>query len=96
MPSIPMPEPRLLHHFPEATVLALLDAALFAAELALRIEHPTVDDAALDPHHDIPPSLLTAHLILSRATELRHLLELHSAAVCRAIDAQPYDNHDGF
>lgn len=97
MTSIPMPEPRLLHLFPEAIVLALLDAALFAAELSLRNEHPAVDDVPLDPHHEIVPELLTAHLILSRAVELRHLLELYSAAMRRALDCpESYADPDGF
>jgi hypothetical protein len=94
MTSISMPNPQLLHHFPEATVLALLDAALCAAELSLRNEHPAVDDLPLDPDHDIIPSLLTAHLILSRASELRHLLELYSAAVRRCVDFEGVDQDD--
>jgi hypothetical protein len=43
----------------------------------------------------VPASLLTAHLIVSRATELRELLHLHSAAVLRAVefefDSSPAD-----
>lgn len=85
MISVPMPDPRWLAHFPEATVLAVLDAALVAVELALREEHPTVDDVPFDPEHDVPPSLLTAHLILTRTIELRDLLGLYSAAVRRAV-----------
>jgi hypothetical protein len=80
-----MPDQGVLHHFPEAALLAVLDAALAAVELALRAEHPTVDDLPFDPDHEIVPSLLTAHLILSRAVELRQLVHLYSAAVRRAV-----------
>ena len=80
-----MLDERVLHHFPEASVLAVLDAALAATELTLRVEHPTVDHLPFDPIHEIVPSLLTAHLVLSRSAELRHLLQLYSAAVLRAI-----------
>ena len=80
-----MPDQGVLHHFPEAALLAVLDAALAAAELAIRAEHPTVDDLPLDPDHEIVPSLLTAHLILSRTVELRDLIHLYSAAVRRAV-----------
>ena len=94
MITVPMPDPRWLPHFPEATVLAVLDAALVAAELALRKEHPTVDDVPLDPEHDVPPSLVTAHLILTRTIELRDLLGLYSAAVRRAVGHR-FDPDDG-
>jgi hypothetical protein len=85
MTTVAMPDPRLLRHFPEATVLAVLAAALLAAELALRQEHPTVDDVPFDPEHDVPASLVTAHLILTRTIELRDLLGLYDAAVRRAV-----------
>jgi hypothetical protein len=83
--SIDMPDPRVLRYFPEAPTLAVLDAALVAVELALREEHPTVDDVPLDPEHDVPPSLVTAHLIVTRTIELRDLLHLYAAAVRRAV-----------
>ncbi len=83
---------RVLHHFPEAAVLVVLDAALQAAELALRVEHPAVDELPFDAMHEIAPSLLTAHLVLSHSAELRHLIQLYSAAVLRAIgNQQPSD-----
>ncbi len=85
MITIAMPGERLLRLFPEFACLAVLEAALVAAESVLREEHPTIDDLPFDPEHDIVPSLLTAHLILSRATELRDLLHLYSAAVRRAV-----------
>ena len=88
MTTIAMPDPQLLDLFPEAAALAVLDAALAATELVLRAEHPTVDDVPFDPEHDIVPSLLTAHLILSRSAELRDLLQLYSAAVRRAVHFQ--------
>ena len=88
MTTIAMPDPQLLDLFPEAAALAVLDAALVAAELVLRAEHPTLDDIPFDPEHDIVPSLLTAHLILSRSAELRDLLQLYSAAVRRAVHFQ--------
>ena len=88
MTTIAMPDPQLLDLFPEAAALAVLDAALAATELVLRAEHPTVDDVPFDPEHDLVPSLLTAHLILSRSAELRDLLQLYSAAVRRAVHFQ--------
>ncbi|MEO7032991.1 MAG: hypothetical protein ABI548_04065 [Polyangiaceae bacterium] len=95
MVTIEMLDERVLHQFPEAAVLLVLDAALAATELALRVEHPTVDDLPFDPQHEIAPSLLTAHLVLSRSAELRHLLQLYSAAVLRAIaDEQSSDAED--
>jgi hypothetical protein len=89
--TIEMLDERVLQHFPEAAVLVVLDAALAATELALRVEHPAVDDLPFDASHEIAPSLLTAHLVLSRSAELRHLLQLYSAAVLRAIG----DEHPG-
>ncbi len=85
MVTVAMPDPHLLRHFPEATTLAVLDAALVAAELALREEHPAIDDVPLDPEHDISPALLTAHMILTRTMELRHLVHLYSAAARRSV-----------
>lgn len=85
MVTIPLPDPAVLHRFPEAATLALLDAALAAVEITLRAEHPTVDDVPLDPRHDIAPSLLTAHLIVSRCAELRSLLDLYAAALRRCV-----------
>ncbi len=91
-------DPRFLHHFPEATVLTLLDAALQATPLTLRTEHPLVDDIPFDPHHEIPASLLTAKLIIDRCHELRDLLALYSAAVQRAVGAtfETDDDDDPF
>lgn len=94
--TIAMPDERVLHQFPEAASLAVLDAALVAAEAALRAEHPTVDDLPFDPDHDVVPSLLTAHLVLSRAAELRDLLHLYAAAVRRAVRVEVApDDDDG-
>lgn len=88
--TIELLDERVLQHFPEAAVLVVLDAALAATELALRVEQPAVDDLPFDASHEIAPSLLTAHLVLSRSAELRLLLQLYSAAVLRAIgDAHP-------
>ena len=81
-----MPAPHFLQYCPEALSLAILEAALVAVELALREEHPTLDDAPFNQQDLVPPSLLTAHLIVSRAIELRELLSLHSAAVLRSIE----------
>ena len=92
MVNIPLPEPIVLHHFPEAATLALLDAALAAVELTLRAEHPTVDDVPLDHRHDIAPSLLTAHLIVSRCSELHSLLELYAAALHRCVHFEHDDD----
>jgi len=49
--------------------LAVRDAALAAAETALRSGHPTVDDIPFHPERDVVPPLLTAHLVLARAAE---------------------------
>lgn len=84
--TLQIPDEQLLHHFPEAACLAVLDAALAAVQCVLRAEHPTVDDIPFDPEHDVVPSLLTANLILARASELRELLRLYSAAVRRAVN----------
>lgn len=83
--TITVPDERTLHRFPEAAMLSVLEVALAAVETALRSEHPTVDYVPYDPDHDIVPSLLTAHLILARASELRDLLQLYTAAVRRAV-----------
>jgi len=83
--TVAMPDQDVLRHFPEATTLAVLDAALVAVELALREEHPAIDDVPLDPEHDISSAFLTAHLILTRAVELRDLVHLYSAAIHRAV-----------
>jgi hypothetical protein len=93
---IPLPDSRVLHHFPEAATLALLDAALATAELSLRSEHPTLDDLPLDPNHDIVPTLLAAHLIVSRCAELRSLLYLYAAALRRCVDFTPDLEPDPF
>jgi hypothetical protein len=85
MVNIPLPEPTVLHHFPEAATLALLDAALAAVEMTLRAEHPAVDDVPFDHEHDVVPSLLTAHLIVSRCSELRSLLDLYAATLRRCV-----------
>jgi hypothetical protein len=82
--TIAMPGVRALRQFPEAASLAVLEAALAAVESILQAEHPTVDDVPFDSEH-VVPSLLTAHLILSRAAELRDLIHLHSVAVRSAL-----------
>ncbi|MCC6215313.1 MAG: hypothetical protein IT376_10615 [Polyangiaceae bacterium] len=95
MITVTMPDERVLHHFPEAATLAVLDAALAAAESALRAEHPTVDDLPFDPDHDVASSLLTANLVLSRVAELCDLLHLYSAAVRRAVRGGCAPHDDG-
>lgn len=98
MITLPMPDERLLRHFPEASTLAVLDAALAATELGIGEEHPAVDGLLRDPCCELPPTLLTAHLLLNRIAELRHLLRLYSAAVRRAIGTLHVDDpdHDPF
>lgn len=96
MVTIPLPDPTVLHHFPEAATLALLDAALAAVEMTLRAEHPAIDDVPLDPDHDIVPSLLTAHLIVSRCSELHSLLDLYAAALRRCVRFERDDDLDPF
>jgi len=92
MVTIPLPDPAVLHHFPEAATLALLDAALATVEMTLRAEHPAVDDVPLDPEHDVVPSLLTAHLIVTRCSELRSLLDLYAAALRRRVHFERDDD----
>jgi hypothetical protein len=94
MIALPMPDQRLLRHFPEGTTLAVLDAALAATELALGEEHPAVEALLFGARDAVPPTLLTAHLLLIRTSELRHLLRLYSAAVRRAIGPLQLDNDD--
>lgn len=94
MISIPMPDERLRRHFPEATTLALLDAALAATQLEMGEEHPAAEALLFDLRDDVPPTLLTAHLLLTRTTELRELLHLYCAAVRRALGPLP-DDDDG-
>lgn len=94
MIDLRMPDQRLLQHFPEATTLAVLDAALAATELTLGEEHPAVETLLFDPGREIPPTLLTAHLLMARTSELRHLLRLYSAAVRRAIGPLDFDRGD--
>jgi hypothetical protein len=90
-----MPEQPLLRHFPEAVTLAVLDTALAATELAMGEENPAVEALLVDAYADVPPTLLTAHLLLARIAELRDLLRLYSAAVCRAVGPlQIDDDHD--
>ena len=55
-------------------------------------ETPTVDDVPLDHRHDIAPSLLTAHLIVSRCSELRSLLDLYAAALRRCVHLERDDD----
>jgi hypothetical protein len=94
MTALPMPDERLLHHFPEATTLAVLDAALAATELELGEEHPAAEAMLFEHHADVPQTLLTAHLLLARTTELRELLRLYCAAVHRAIGPLRIDDGD--
>lgn len=94
MTVLPMPDERLLLHFPEATTLALLDAALAATQLAVGEEHPAVEDFLFNPGSDVAPTLLTAHLLLARTGELRQLLRLHCAAVRRAVGPLQLDDDD--
>ena len=89
MIPIDMPSDRLLHYLPELPSLLALNAALAAAECSLRAEHPTIDELPFDPQHDIVPSLLTAYLILARATELRELIHLYDASARRAVGFGP-------
>ena len=90
-----MPDEGVLHHFPEAASLAVLEAALPAVELALREEHPALDHTQLDSEHDVSSLALIAYLILTRSIELRRLVRLYSSGVGRTIrfhfDADPDD-----
>jgi len=78
-----MPDDGVLHHFPEAASLAVLEAALAAVELALREEHPALEHTQLDPEHDLSSLALTGYLILTRSIELRRLVRFYCAGVGR-------------
>ena len=80
-----MPDEGVLHHFPEAASLAVLEAALAAVELALREEHPALEHTQLDPEHDLSSLALTGYLILTRSIELRQLVRLYRTGVGRTI-----------
>ena len=90
-----MPDEGVLHHFPEAASLAVLEAALAAVELALREEHPALEHTQLDAEHDISSLALTGYLILTRSIELRRLIRLYSSGVARTVrfhfDVHPDD-----
>ena len=96
MPAISMPEPHLLHHFPEASTLVVLEAALAATELALAQEHPAAEELLFDSDQEPPPTLLIGHLLLTRTSELRQLLHLYTAAVLRVIGPPEHDSDDFF
>lgn len=44
-----------------------------------------IDDLPLGSEFDIVPSLLTAHLVLSRCSELRSLIDLYAVALRRCV-----------
>ncbi len=90
--TIMMPDERALRLFPEAAALAVLEAALAAAELALRDEHPTLEYTLIDPEHDSSALPLTASLILSRTVELRRLVRFYSRGVTRTIRSYSDDD----
>jgi hypothetical protein len=71
----------------ELLELRLLTAALDAASLALRLEHPSVDTLA-EPTD--PPTLRAARHLLARVGALRGALRAYRAAVRRVI-AEPDD-----
>ena len=96
MPITHLADERLLHRFPEAATIAVLDVALVATDTALRAEHPTLDDLPFDPECDLAPSLLLAYLILTRADELRDLLHLYSAAVQRSVRPLPQSDDEDY
>lgn len=88
LPPLRMPDERTLEQLPEAALICLLDTTLSAVEMALRAEHPPVEQLPFDPTHEIVPSLLLAHLIISHAQQLRQSLRLYDAAVRRAVGWQ--------
>jgi len=94
MNALPLPDARLSYHFPEASLLATLDAALAATDLALGEEHPAAEALLLEPNAEPPATLLEAYLLRLRIGELRGLLHLYRAAVCRAIGPLDSDQDD--
>lgn len=80
----------LIQHCSEMSLLVTLDAALAAVEATLWEQHHPESELLLDPQHTPEPACLTAHLVASSATRLRHLLRLHLAEIKRVF---PPDDH---
>ncbi|HEV2414988.1 MAG TPA: hypothetical protein VGX27_09270 [Candidatus Dormibacteraeota bacterium] len=70
---------------PELLVIDLSDAALVALRRALRTEHPTLDDPAVDH----PPVHRRALLILRLAARLRRALRAYRRAVDDVLRLPP-------
>jgi len=79
-------DPRALAAAPELASLAIVEAALAAALVALRVEHPTLDDLA-EPQE--PPSLQRARSLVASAAVLAVSLRRYRVAVLAALRPPP-------
>ena len=79
-------DPRALAAAPELASLAIVEAALSAALVALRVEHPTLDDLA-EPQE--PPSLQRARRLVASAAVLAVSLRRYRVAVLAALRPRP-------
>lgn len=79
-------DPRALAAAPELASLAIVEAALIAALVALRVEHPTLDDLA-EPQE--PPSLHRARSLVASAAVLAVSLRRYRVAVLAALRPRP-------
>lgn len=94
MTPIHLPESLDLRAAQQRGVLALLDAALFVADQALRVEHPDLQ-SALDPALPEPPvDTMAAFFLAHRIRDLRSLLLLYGAAVDRTRNEADDDYDD--
>ena len=74
-----LPSVRAARDVRERPLLAVLEAAARACEVALLAEHPTLDSSDFDDRS--APTLIAADLLLGRLVELRSLLATYLAIV---------------
>jgi hypothetical protein len=80
---------RALCAAPELLELRILGAALDTLLLALRFQHPTLDET---PGHDEPPTLRAARRLVLRARALRTELRSYRAALRNLLHSPPDDD----
>jgi hypothetical protein len=87
-----VPTPALLSAAPHLAALAILDAALFAAEEVLLAKHPALGnlDAVLNGER-APPEGSLIPILIAHFDELRHLLRRYHLAVQADLLAQDDD-----
>jgi hypothetical protein len=79
-------DPQALAEAPELASLAIVEGALRTALVALRVEHPTLDDLA-EPQE--PPSLHRARRLVASAAALAVALRRYRVAVLAALRPRP-------